>query len=61
MATINFVGSTNNVNQVEWSYSTKIVFLTDRPAGSFNLHDEIAADNNLGVGVTTTNPFTNLS
>lgn len=61
MSTINGNSAVNNVNQVEWSYSTKIVFHTDRPAGSFNLHDEIDAVNNLGVGVTVTNPFTNLS
>ncbi len=61
MSTINGNSAVNNVNQVEWSYSTKLVFLTDRPVDAFALHDEVAAFDNLGVGVTKTNPFTNLS
>lgn len=60
MATINGNSATNNVNQVLWSYSTKLVFHTDRVTSADGLHDEIQAVEALGVGVTATNPFTNL-
>ena len=61
MATINSNSVTNNINQVLWSYSTKLAYHTDRAAGSNNLHDEIQSLENLGVGVTATSPFTNLT
>lgn len=61
MATINFASSTNNINGVMWSYSTQIDVLTDRESGSFAPHALILSIANLGVGVTSTSPFTLLS
>ena len=61
MATINGNAATNNQNQVIWSYSTKLVWLTDRATSADSLHGEIQAIEALGVGVTATNPFTNLT
>ena len=58
MATFNATSSTNNVNQVLWSYSTRLVWHTDRPAGSVALHGEVESVHNLGVGVATGDPFT---
>lgn len=60
MATINGNSATNNVNQIGYSYSTKLVFLTDRETSADALHAEIESVEALGVGVTATNPFTNL-
>lgn len=61
MATINGTSSTNNVNAVSWSYSTKVVWHTDRAVSGTALHGEVQALENLGVGVTATDPFTNLT
>jgi hypothetical protein len=61
MATVNGTSSTNNVNQVLWSYSTKLVYHTDRATSVDALHAEIQAVEALGTGVTDTNPFTNLT
>ena len=61
MATRNSTNSTNNANSVLWSYSTKLVWHTDRDVTGTSLHGEVQAVNNLGVGVTATNPFTNLT
>lgn len=61
MSTVNFTSSTNNVNLVEWSYSTKLVFDTDRSTTLHARHAEVRAVENLGVGVTATNPFTILA
>jgi len=61
MATINGNAATNNVNQVLWSYSTKLVWHTDRETSVDSLHAEIQALEALGTGVTLTDPFTNLT
>jgi len=61
MATLNSTSSTNNVNAVLWSYSTKLEWRTDRAAGSVALHGQVQALENLGVGVTATDPFTLLT
>jgi len=61
MATINGNSATNNANTVLWSYSTKIELRTDRAVGSIALHGVVQAIENMGVGITLTNPFTNLS
>lgn len=61
MATINGNSATNNVNQTLWSYSTKLVYHTDRDTTSHARHAEVDAVENLSVGVTTTNPFTILA
>lgn len=61
MATINGTSSINNINQVLFSYSTKIVYHTDRKTTVDALHAEIQAVEALGVGVTATDPFTNLT
>ena len=61
MSTINATSSTNNVNQTLWSYSTKLAWNTDRAAGSFARGAEVQSVENLGVGVTLTDPFTLLS
>ena len=60
MATINSTSSTNNANQVLYSYSTKLVAHSDRASGSLALHGEIASltQENLGVAVALTDPFT---
>lgn len=61
MATRNATSSTNNGNQVLYSYSTKLVWHTDRDVTGTSRHGEVQAVNNLGVGVTATNPFTLLT
>lgn len=61
MATINGDSTVNTVNWVAWSFSTQIDFYTDRSVGTLGLHDRITSIANLGVGVTATNPFTNLT
>jgi hypothetical protein len=61
MATFNATSSTNNVNTVLWGWSTKLVWHTDRPAGSVALHGQVQAAENLGVGVAAGDPFTLLS
>lgn len=61
MATINGNSAINNVNAVLWSYSTKIAWHTDRAVSGTALHGEVQALENLGVGVTETDPFTNLT
>jgi hypothetical protein len=61
MATLNFTSSTNNVNPVLWSLSTKLEYHTDREAGAFARGALIDSVNNLGVGVTAGDPFTLLS
>ncbi len=63
MATFNATSSTNNANQVLWSYSTKLTFHTDRESGSFARGAEVTTSsvNNLGVGVSAGDPFTLLS
>lgn len=61
MATRNYTSSTNNANQVLWTYSTKMAFHTDRDVSGTSRHGEVEAVENLGVTVTTGNPFTNLT
>jgi hypothetical protein len=61
MATRNSNAATDNANVVLWSYSTKIVKLTDRKTSAHSLHAELSAVNNLGVGVTFASPFTILA
>jgi hypothetical protein len=61
MATFNATSSTNNGNTVLWSYSTRLVFHTDRPAGSYARAAVVQSVDNLGVGVAAGDPFTLLS
>ncbi len=61
MATINGASTTNNVNHLTWSYSTAIPLHTDRATSVDALHAEIQRAENLGVGVTATDPFTLLT
>jgi len=61
MATFNATSSTNNANQVLWSYSTRLVWHTDRPSGSVARGGEVESVDNLGVGVATGDPFTLMS
>ena len=61
MATFNATSSTNNVNQVLWSWQTRLTFLTDRPSGSVARGGEVQTVENLGVGVASGDPFTLLS
>lgn len=61
MATINSNSATNNANFVLWTWSTKQEYRSDRAVGSIALHGLIESVENLGVGITSTNPFTNLT
>lgn len=61
MATFNATGSTNNINQVLWGWSTKLELRTDRPAGSVPLHGLLESVENLGTGVAEGDPFTLLT
>ena len=58
MATFNANSRDNNVNQVLWSYSTRLVWHTDRPTSLHDMHAEVMSVHNLGVGVATGEPFT---
>ena len=58
MATFNATSSTNDVNIVLWSYSTRLVWHTDRPTSLHDMHAEVMSVHNLGVGVAEGNPFT---
>jgi hypothetical protein len=61
MATFNAQSSTNNANQVLWSYQTKLVWHTDRAVTGTGRGGEVQAVENLGVGVSTGDPFTLLT
>lgn len=61
MATFNYTSSTNNSNQVVWSWQTTIEYRTDRTAGSTALHGLVQSLQNLGTGVATGDPFTLLT
>ncbi len=61
MATFNSNSRTNNVNLVEYSYSTRLVWHTDRNTSSHNRGEEVDSVHNLGVGVATGDPFTILA
>lgn len=52
MATVNGTSSTNNINQVLYSYGTAIEFNTDRKGTGLALHASIVKIENLGMGVT---------
>jgi hypothetical protein len=58
MATFNFISSTNNINPVAWSLSTKLERHTDRKTSTTVRGGLISAANNLGVGVAAGKPFT---
>jgi len=57
MATFNAASSTNDVNAVLWSYSTKLAWHTDRKVGSYARGAQVKAAENLGVGVASGDPF----
>jgi len=61
MSTFNANNSTNNANCVLWSYSTRLVWHTDRDVSGANRGDEVESVHNLGVGVSTGDPFTLLT
>lgn len=61
MATFNAASSTNNVNAVLWSYSTRLVWHTDRDVSGTNRGGEVEAVDNLGLGVASGDPFTTLT
>lgn len=61
MATFNGNSATNNANQVLWSYTTRLVWHSDRAVGTIARGGEIQSVDNLGVGVAEGDPFTNLS
>jgi hypothetical protein len=61
MATFNATSSTNNANQVLWTYSTKLVWHTDRDVTGTSRAGEVQAVENLGVTVATGDPFTLLT
>lgn len=61
MATFNHASSTNNVNTVLYSWSTRLTYNTDREAGSFARGAVVDSVNNLGVGVASGDPFTLMS
>lgn len=61
MATFNANSATNNVNAVLWSYSTRLVWHTDRDVSGTSKHGEVESVHNLGVGVTAGDPFTLLT
>lgn len=61
MSTFNANSATNNVNQVLWGWSTKLVYHTDRAVSGTALHGEVQAVENLGVGVAQGDPFTLLT
>ena len=52
MGTVNGESSTNNVNQVLYSYSTALEFNSDRKGTSLALHASIEKIENLGASVT---------
>lgn len=61
MATFNATSSTNNINAVLYSWSTRLTTDTDRKSGTFARGAVIRSVNNLGVGVASGKPFTLLS
>jgi hypothetical protein len=61
MATFNGNSTTNNANQVLWSYTTRLVWHTDRAVTGAARGAEVQSVDNLGVGVATGDPFTNLT
>lgn len=61
MATFNATSTANRINPVIYSYSTKIELRTDRDTSARNKYEVLSAVNNLGVGVSSGNPFTILA
>jgi hypothetical protein len=61
MATFNAASSTNNVNPVLWSYSTRLVWHTDRDVSGASRGGEVESVDNLGLGVASGDPFTTLT
>lgn len=61
MSTFNATSSTNNANQVLWSYSTRLVWHTDRAVTGAARGAEVESVHNLGVGVAAGDPFTLLT
>ena len=61
MSTFNATSSTNNVNTVLYTWSTKMVWHTDRSVTGVDRGGEVQAVENLGVGVAAGEPFTLLS
>jgi len=61
MATFNSNSRANVINEVLWSFSTRLAWYTDRNTSAHNRGDEVDAVNNLGVGVARGNPFTILA
>ena len=58
MSTINATSTANRANFVTWTWSTKIEMRTDRESGSVARHGLVDSVENLGTGVTATDPFT---
>lgn len=58
MSTFNFTSTTNNVNTVLYSWSTRLTFDTDRKTSSSARGAVVRSVNNLGVGVAVGKPFT---
>jgi hypothetical protein len=61
MATFNANSRDNNVNQVLWSYSTRLVWHTDRDVSGTSRGGEVESVDNLGKGVASGDPFTLLT
>ncbi len=61
MATFNFTSSTNNANCVLYSYSTRLVWHTDRDTSTASRGGVADSVHNLGVGVASGDPFTLLT
>ena len=61
MATFNATSSTNNSNQVLWSWGTRLTYHTDRSVTGAARGAEVQAVENLGVGVALGDPFTLLT
>lgn len=61
MATFNYTTSTNNVNTVLYTWSTRLSYNTDRPSGAIARGGVVLSVDNLGVGVASGDPFTLMS
>ena len=58
MSTFNANSRTNNSNLLLWSYSTRLVWHTDRNTSSHDRGAEVDSVHNLGTTTSTGNPFT---
>jgi len=61
MPTLNATSTTNNANQVLWTYQTRMVWHTDRAVTGAARGAEVQALENLGVSPPVGDPFTNLT